>query len=151
MHPKRIGVLTGGGDAPGLNPAIKAVVCKAAELGVEVVGIYDGWKGLLDDFADEVWHLDPQLVRSWDSAGGTQLGSARTNPFNAKLAGARIDASDQVRRNLERLGLDAVIPIGGEDTLGVGAKLARAGVRVVGIPKTIDKDLGATDYTLGFD
>lgn len=151
MHPKRIGVLTGGGDAPGLNPAIKAVVCKAAELGIEVVGIYDGWKGLLDAFADEVWRLDPQIVRSWDSAGGTHLGSSRTNPFNYKVDGARIDASAQVRKNLERLGLDALIPIGGEDTLGVGAKLARAGVRLVGIPKTIDKDLGGTDYTLGFD
>src|SRR5260370_34663600 len=132
MHPKRIGVLTGGGDAPGLNPAIKAVVWKAAELGIEVVGIYDGWKGLLDAFADETWRLDPQTVRSWDSAGGTHLGSSRTNPFNYKSNGARIDASGQVRKNIERLGLEALNPIGGEDTLRAGAKLHPRRVALVG-------------------
>jgi ATP-dependent phosphofructokinase / diphosphate-dependent phosphofructokinase len=152
MALKRIGVLTGGGDAPGLNPAIRAVVWKAAELGVEVVGIYDGWKGLLDGHADETWPLDVELVRYWDLEGGTRLGSSRTNPFNNKSAsGERVDASDQVMKNLARLGLDALVPIGGEDTLGVAARLAQKGARVVGIPKTIDKDLGGTDYTLGFD
>ena len=151
MALKRIGVLTGGGDAPGLNPAIRAVVWKAAELGIEVVGIYDGWKGLLDKYADETWPLDVELVRYWDLDGGTRLGSSRTNPFNYKQGDQKIDASDQVIRNMEKLKLDALIPIGGEDTLGVAAKLAKKGVHVVGAPKTIDKDLGGTDYTLGFD
>jgi 6-phosphofructokinase 1 len=151
MALKRIGVLTGGGDAPGLNPAIRAVVWKAAEAGIEVVGLYDGWKGLLDGYADEVWPLDVELTRHWDKEGGTQLGSSRTNPFKHKVDGKEIDVSQQVIRNLRKLGLDALVPIGGEDTLGVAARLAGLGVPVVGIPKTIDKDLGGTDYTLGFD
>src|SRR5262245_59801914 len=150
MALKRIGVLTGGGDAPGLNPAIRAVVWKAADLGCEVVGIFDGWKGLLDG-AHETWPLDVETTRYWDLDGGTHLGSSRTNPFNAKVGGERVDASAQVIANIARLGLDALIPIGGEDTLGVGARLAQGGVSVVGIPITIDKDLGGTDYTLGFD
>jgi 6-phosphofructokinase 1 len=148
---KRIGVLTGGGDAPGLNPAIRAVVWKAAELGCEVVGIYDGWKGLTDGNCDETRALDVEVTRYWDLDGGTHLGSSRTNPFNLKVDGKKVDASDQVVRNVAKLGLDALIPIGGEDTLGVAAKLAQKGVHVVGAPKTIDKDLGGTDYTLGFD
>jgi phosphofructokinase-like protein len=151
MAIKRIGVLTGGGDAPGLNPAIRAVVLKAAEIGAEVVGIYDGWKGLLDGHADETWALDPELVRYWDLDGGTHLGSSRTNPFNHKKDGQKVDVSDQVIANIKKLGIDALCPIGGEDTLGVAAGLAKKGVHVVGIPKTIDKDLGGTDYTLGFD
>lgn len=146
---KRIGVLTGGGDAPGLNPAIRAVVWKAAEIGAEVVGIYDGWKGLLDGNADQVWPLDVELVRHWDKDGGTNLGSSRTNPF--KTGEDKKDLSDQVIKNIEKLKLDALIPMGGEDTLGVAARLAPKGVHVVGCPKTIDKDLGGTDYTLGFD
>jgi 6-phosphofructokinase 1 len=150
MGIKRIGVLTGGGDAPGLNPAIRALVWKAAELGIEAVGIYDGWRGMMDG-AEEPLPLDVEKVRYWDLDGGTHLGSSRTNPFNHKVDGQRIDASEQVVRNLERLKLDALVPIGGEDTLGVAAKLAKKGVPVVGIPKTIDKDLGGTDYTLGFD
>lgn len=151
MTLKRIGVLTGGGDAPGLNPAIRAVVWKAAELGIEVVGIYDGWKGLLDGYAEESWRLNSETVRYWDMDGGTHLGSSRTNPFNYSSNGKKVDVSGQVLANIQRLGLDALIPIGGEDTLGVAAKLARLGGRVVGIPKTIDKDLVGTDYTLGFD
>ncbi len=151
MALKRIGVLTGGGDAPGLNPAIRAVVWKAAELGIEVTGIYDGWKGLLDGYCDETWPLDVELVRYWDLDGGTRLGSSRTNPFNHKKDGEKFDASDQVIANLKKLGIDALVPIGGEDTLGVAAKLFAKGVQVVGIPKTIDNDLGGTDYTLGFD
>jgi len=151
MALKRIGVLTGGCDAAGLNPAIRAVVWKAAEAGIEVTGIYDGWKGLLDGYADETWPLDVELVRYWDLDGGTHLGSSRTNPFNYKKGDQKLDASDQVLRNMQRLGLDALVPIGGEDTLGVAARLAQKGARVVGIPKTIDKDLGGTDYTLGFD
>jgi 6-phosphofructokinase 1 len=149
MGLSRIGVLTGGGDAPGLNPAIRALVWKAAESGIEAVGIWDGWKGLLDGFADEARPLDIETVRYWDLDGGTHLGSSRTNPF--KVGKEKADLSDQVLRNLQRLKLDALVPIGGEDTLGVAARLAQKGARVVGIPKTIDKDLGGTDYTLGFD
>jgi 6-phosphofructokinase 1 len=150
MAVRRIGVLTGGGDAPGLNPAIRALVWKAAEEGIETLGIYDGWRGMMDG-AEEPVALDVEKVRYWDLDGGTHLGSSRTNPFNHKVEGQRVDASDQVMRNFERLKLDALVPIGGEDTLGVAAKLAKKGVPVVGIPKTIDKDLGGTDYTLGFD
>src|SRR5581483_8385721 len=135
MALKRIGVLTGGGDAPGLNPAIRAAVWKAAELGIEVVGIYDGWKGLLDGNIDEVKPLDVEMTRYWDLDGGTHLGSSRTNPFNHKKDGQKHDASDQVIKNLEKLKLDALVPIGGEDTLGVAARLAKKGVHVVGIPK----------------
>ncbi len=149
---KRIGVLTGGGDAPGLNPAIRAVVYKAADLGVEVVGICDGWKGLLDEEDSESWPLDRQTVRTWDRDGGTALGSSRTNPFRGTdAAGKGADRSKEVLKNIERLELDGLVAIGGEDTLGVACRLAAMGAPVVGIPKTIDKDLSATDYTLGFD
>jgi phosphofructokinase-like protein len=151
MALRRIGVLTGGGDAPGLNPAIRSLVWRAAEDGIETVGIYDGWKGLLDGYADETMALDVERVRYWDLDGGTHLGSSRTNPFNHKVDDKRIDVSDQVIANMQKLKLDALVPIGGEDTLGVAAKLAKKGAPVVGIPKTIDKDLGGTDYTLGFD
>src|SRR5688572_19271951 len=151
MALKRIGVLTGGGDAPGLNPAIRAVVWKAADLGIEVLGIHDGWRGLLDGHSDEMWRLDIELTRFWDCDGGTHLGSSRTNPFKAEHEGQKVDRSREVMASLERHQIDALIPIGGEDTLGVATKLGKLGVPVVGIPKTIDKDLGATDYTLGFD
>jgi len=159
MAIQRIGVLTGGGDAPGLNPAIRAVVRKAAALGIEVHGLYDGWDGLLGH--PEVWKLDETIVRTWDRDGGTHLGSSRTNPFKHKVGKttgesgggkeARVDRSEEVLGNLKRLGLDALVPIGGEDTLGVAARLAKLGAPVVGIPKTIDRDLGGTDYTLGFN
>jgi 6-phosphofructokinase 1 len=151
---ERIGVLTGGGDAPGLNPAIRAVVMRAAEAGTSVVGIYDGWQGLLDEHVAEVCPLDPLVVRTWYRDGGTHLGSSRTNPFKTKggQGNESVDRSGEVLRNIrDRLRLDALIPIGGEDTLGVAARLAALGGPVVGIPKTIDKDLGGTDYTLGFD
>ena len=154
MALSRIGVLTGGGDAPGLNPAIRAVVWKAADVGIDVVGVYDGWRGLLDGASDEVWPLDVEQTRFWDCDGGTHLGSSRTNPFktgsNAGEPG-KGDRSAEVLRNIERHKIDALVAIGGEDTLGVATKLSAIGVPVVGIPKTIDKDLGATDYTLGFD
>lgn len=151
MAKRRIGVLTGGGDAPGLNPAMRAVVLKAAEQGMETVGIYDGWDGLLGD-APEVWPLDETVVRNWDRDGGTHLGSSRTNPFKpSKGRPGQADRGAEVLANIDRLGLHALCPIGGEDTLGVAAKLADLGAPVVGIPKTIDRDLGGTDYTLGFD
>jgi 6-phosphofructokinase 1 len=148
---KRIGVLTGGGDAPGLNPAIRAVVYRAEEIGAEVLGIFDGWKGLLGDARENIWPLDRHICRTWDRDGGTNLGSSRTNPFRVKREGGLHDLSEEVRRNVDALGLDGLVAIGGEDTLGVAAKLASQGVKVVGAPKTIDKDLSGTDYTLGFD
>ena len=148
---KRIGVLTGGGDAPGLNPAIKGLVYRASERGIETVGLSDGWLSLLSPPLD-VLPLERATVRRWDRDGGTNLGSSRTNPFQtANEWGERIDKSSEVIANIEKLGLDAIVTCGGEDTLGVAARLAEKGVPIVGIPKTIDKDLAGTDYTLGFD
>ena len=148
---KRVGVLTGGGDAPGLNPAIKGLVYRGSELGLEVTGLFDGWRGLLNPLPD-VLPLNRETVRRWDRDGGTNLGSSRTNPFRQLTKdGNSQDRSGEVSANLKMLGLDAVVVCGGEDTLGVAARLAQSGVQVVGIPKTIDKDLAGTDYTLGFD
>src|SRR2546423_12236776 len=148
---KRVGVLTGGGDAPGLNPAIKGLVYRGSELGLQVIGLFDGWRSLINPLPD-VLPLDRETVRRWDRDGGTNLGSSRTNPFKSTTeTGERIDRSMEVVENIARLGLDAVVVCGGEDTLGVAARLHEQGVRVVGIPKTIDKDLAGTDYTLGFD
>ena len=147
----RIGVLTGGGDAPGLNPAIKGLVYRGSELGLQVIGLLDGWRSLINP-APEVLPLDREMVRRWDRDGGTNLGSSRTNPFKQVSAAGEVhDRSQEVVENIERLKLEALVVCGGEDTMGVGAKLARRGIRVVGVPKTIDKDLAATDYTLGFD
>ncbi len=148
---KRVGVLTGGGDAPGLNPAIKGLVYRGSELGLEIVGLFDGWRGLLSPLPD-VLPLDRNAVRRWDRDGGTNLGSSRTNPFKQSADdGEPHDRSAEVIENIKKLELDAVVVCGGEDTLGVAAKLAQLGVNIVGIPKTIDKDLEGTDYTLGFD
>src|SRR5688572_22958170 len=133
---RRIGVLTGGGDAPGLNPAIRAVTYRATDEKIEVVGIYDGWEGLLDGFSEHTWVLDQNTVRTWDRDGGTNLGSSRTNPFKHKVGDKRIDRSGEVLRNIEALGLDGLVAIGGEDTLGVAKRLADLGAPVVGIPKT---------------
>src|SRR5215213_7802209 len=147
----RVGVLTGGGDAPGLNPAIKGLVYRGSELGLQVSGLIDGWRSLLNHLP-EVIPLDRETVRRWDRDGGTNLGSSRTNPFK-QLGddGEARDRSQEVLDNIERLKLDALVVCGGEDTLGVGATLAQRGIRIVGVPKTIDKDLAGTDYTLGFD
>src|SRR6266496_3942599 len=148
---KRVGVLTGGGDAPGLNPAIKGLVYRGSELGLDVIGLFDGWRGLLNPLP-EVLPLNRAAVRRWDRDGGTNLGSSRTNPFKQLTAdGTSQDRSGEVIENVEKLGLDAVVVCGGEDTLGVAARLSELGVRVVGVPKTIDKDLAETDYTFGFD
>jgi ATP-dependent phosphofructokinase / diphosphate-dependent phosphofructokinase len=148
---KRIGVLTGGGDAPGLNPAIKGLVYRASDYDISVVGLYDGWRGLMNPPAEPL-ELDRSKVRRWDRDGGTNLGSSRTNPFRAATeTGERVDRSAEVLENIGRLRLDAVVVCGGEDTLGVAARLSEMGVSVVGVPKTIDKDLAGTDYTLGFD
>jgi ATP-dependent phosphofructokinase / diphosphate-dependent phosphofructokinase len=149
--PIRVGVLTGGGDAPGLNPAIKGLVYRGSELGFKVFGLLDGWRSLLNPLP-EVLELDRETVRRWDRDGGTNLGSSRTNPFKQVTKdGSPHDRSEEVLANIDTLKLDAVVVCGGEDTLGVAARLSERGVNVVGIPKTIDKDLAATDYTLGFD
>src|SRR6267143_3451662 len=147
----RVGVLTGGGDAPGLNPAIKGLVYRGSELGLHVSGLFEGWRSLLNPLPD-VLHLTRAKVRRWDRDGGTNLGSSRTNPFRQMTEeGEPCDRSGEVIENIKKLSLNAVVACGGEDTLGVAARLAEMGVPVVGIPKTIDKDLAGTDYTLGFD
>ncbi|MET7402788.1 6-phosphofructokinase [Dactylosporangium sp. NPDC005572] len=139
----RIGVLTGGGDCPGLNAVIRAVVRKGiSTYGHEFVGFRDGWRGPLEGITRE---LGIAQVRGILPRGGTILGSSRTNPF--KIEGG----VERIKSNLADLGIDALVAIGGEDTLGVAAKLTDLGVNVVGVPKTIDNDLGATDYTFGFD
>jgi 6-phosphofructokinase 1 len=136
-------VLTGGGDCPGLNAVIRAVVRKGAGVyGYEFVGFRDGWRGPLEGTTRPLGIPD---VRGILPRGGTILGSSRTNPFKEQDGPARIV------ENLHRLGIDALVAIGGEDTLGVATKLSAEGVNVVGVPKTIDNDLNATDYTFGFD
>ncbi|MGH3407910.1 MAG: 6-phosphofructokinase, partial [Streptosporangiaceae bacterium] len=145
----RVGVLTGGGDCPGLNAVIRAVVrTGAAEHGFEFIGFRDGWRGPLEG---DTMVLDVQAVRGILPRGGTILGSSRTNPLaEAASAGGR-SGLERIKENLSSLGVDALVAIGGEDTLGVASKLHAAGANVVGVPKTIDNDLGATDYTFGFD
>jgi phosphofructokinase-like protein len=144
----RVGVLTGGGDCPGLNAVIRAIVRRGIqEFGLEFVGFRDGWRGPLE--GDTV-PLDVQAVRGILPRGGTILGSSRTNPFKGDGSAGR-DGAERIKDNLAGLGVDALVVIGGEDTLGVAAKLQSEGINVVGVPKTIDNDLGATDYTFGFD
>lgn len=159
MKKNRIGILTGGGDCAGLNSAMKWVVKTAMDerlwdrgLQYEVLGIREGWKGLVrfdpssPDIKGYVTTLTEEMVRTWDRYGGTFLGTSRTNPYNPNN-----DQSRTVLNNIEKLGLDAIVAIGGDDTLGVAERLSREGVNVVGIPKTIDKDLPETEYTLGFE
>ena len=139
----RIGVLTGGGDCPGLNAVIRAIVRKG--VGVyehEFVGYRDGWRGPLEG---EDRELGIPEVRGILPRGGTILGSSRTNPLKED------GGVEKVRQNLEAARVEGLIAIGGEDTLGVATKLSQEGVKVIGVPKTIDNDLGATDYTFGFD
>jgi len=140
---RRVGVLTGGGDAPGLNAVIRAIVHRAGGLGMEVVGLRRGWAALVE--GDESVPLGPRDVEDIHVTGGTILGTSRTNPYAVEGGPAR------VVENIGRLGIDALIAIGGEDTLGVASRLVDEGVRIVGVPKTIDNDLNATDYTFGFD
>jgi len=140
---KKIGVLTGGGDCPGLNPVIRAVVRKSLSVGVQVVGIRNGWKGLIEN---NTISLDLASVSGILPKGGTILGTSRTNPYQ-KEAKQLAD----LKSNYKALQLDALIVIGGEDTLGVALKLHQEGLKVVGVPKTIDNDLSETDYTFGFD
>jgi len=145
----RVGVLTGGGDCPGLNAVIRAVVRRGVtEFGYEFIGFRDGWRGPLE--GDTV-PLDIPAVRGILPRGGTILGSSRTNPMGESAAAGGRTGVQRIRDNLEGLGVDALIAIGGEDTLGAASRLHEEGVKVVGVPKTIDNDLGATDYTFGFD
>ncbi|GGO81938.1 6-phosphofructokinase [Wenjunlia tyrosinilytica] len=139
----RIGVLTGGGDCPGLNAVIRAAVRKGTqEHGYEFVGFRDGWRGPLEG---DTMVLDIPAVRGILPRGGTILGSSRTNPLKVE------DGVRRIKDNMVKYDVDALIAIGGEDTLGVAAQLVEFGVNTVGVPKTIDNDLSATDYTFGFD
>lgn len=140
----RVGVLTGGGDCPGLNAVMRAVVRKGVqEYGYDFTGFRDGWRGPLEG---ETVRLDIPAVRGMLPRGGTILGSSRTNPFKEE------DGVRRIKENLAKYEVDALIAIGGEDTLGVAARLTgEHGIRCVGVPKTIDNDLSATDYTFGFN
>ncbi|NRQ51017.1 6-phosphofructokinase [Aeromicrobium stalagmiti] len=139
----RVGMLTGGGDCPGLNAVIRGAVRKGvAAYGHEFIGFRDGWRGPLEN---DTIALDVDAVRGILPRGGTILGSSRTNPF------AIDNGVERIKDNLAQHGVDALIAIGGEDTLGVATKLADLGVNVVGVPKTIDNDLSGTDFTFGFD
>ena len=165
----KIGILTGGGDVPGLNAAIKTVVNRAASEGHEVLGIRRGWGGLLNvdpDAPETVWQntlpLDPKAVRTVDRSGGTFLHTSRTNPASVSgadepefLAPGRTgddprDHTSHVVHVVEHLGLDALIPIGGDDTLSFALRMHREGVPVIAIPKTMDNDVHGTDYCIGF-
>jgi ATP-dependent phosphofructokinase / diphosphate-dependent phosphofructokinase len=138
----RIGLLTGGGDCPGLNAVIRAVVRKGLADGDSFVGFRHGWAGLL---ADDAFELTAESTAGILPRGGTILGTSRTNPYSDDRDGTAL-----VRATLRQCEVDALIPIGGEDTLGVALKLHRDGVPIVGVPKTIDNDLGGTDVTFGF-
>jgi ATP-dependent phosphofructokinase / diphosphate-dependent phosphofructokinase len=138
----KIGILTGGGDCPGLNAVIRAIARKAFLNNDEVFGFYDGWRGVLEGKGDWLTHKNISGILH---RGGTILGTSRTNPYKIE------DGETKIKSTLEKLGIDALVAIGGEDTLGVAAKLAKAGLPVVGVPKTIDNDLSGTDVTFGFD
>jgi len=171
----KIGILTGGGDVPGLNPCIKAAVMHAVDEGHEIVGIRRGWAGLLEfnrddpgSFKANLINLDKQVVRTIDRTGGTFLHSSRTNPGKVKPKDVPTflrdpehteaeqqdprtrDFTPHVLKNLEHLGIDVLIPIGGDDTLSYGQRLHSEGFPVVAIPKTMDNDVHGTDYCIGF-
>jgi len=165
----RIGILTGGGDVPGLNPCIKAVVTRATDEGHEVVGLRRGWAALLDTDPDDPESvaknsvaLDPAYVRTIDRTGGTFLHTARTNPGRVRRSevpplladrakgDGPFDFTDHALKVLEHLGIDVLIPIGGDDTLSYGLRLHQEGVPVIAIPKTMDNDVHGTDYCIGF-
>src|SRR5258708_29035730 len=171
--PKRIGVLTGGGDVPGLNSVIKSVTYRATELGMEVIGIRRGWEGLthvepgdaLDP--DYLRPLDRRNTRTIDRTGGTVLHTSRTNPARMKRESlppwlavdqaeqfrtddGRYDLTSVVLGHLDQLGIDALVPIGGDDTLSFARVLVDKGVPLVAIPKTMDNDVPGTEYCIGF-
>jgi ATP-dependent phosphofructokinase / diphosphate-dependent phosphofructokinase len=163
-----IGILTGGGDVPGLNPAIRAVTVRAVREGFQVIGIRRGWAGLIDlvrdksaDNANNILPLTEEIVNRAGRTGGTFLHTSRTNPSKVKKASVpahlqssysaeRNDLTPEVLKNLEWLGIDYLIPIGGDDTLSYGVRLYKEGVKVVAIPKTMDNDVPGTDYCIGF-
>lgn len=163
-----IGILTGGGDVPGLNPAIRAVTIRALREGYKVIGIRRGWGGLTDvirddkaDNSNNFQVLTEEIVNRAGRTGGTFLHTSRTNPGKTKLEDVpahlrdqfkepRNDLTSEVLKNLDYLGIDYLIPIGGDDTLSYGVRLYREGVRVVAIPKTMDNDVPGTDYCIGF-
>jgi 6-phosphofructokinase len=174
---KRIGILTGGGDVPGLNSVIKGVTYRASEAGMETVGIRRGWEGLthlnLDDAESKARYVLPltrEVTRTIDRTGGTFLHSSRTNPSKMKkipdfLKGLEFptkevtkdgvtsntyDLSSQVLKNLEALGIDYLVPIGGDDTLSYAARLDQIGMKVIAVPKTMDNDVRNTEYCIGF-
>ncbi|OIO38183.1 MAG: 6-phosphofructokinase [Candidatus Omnitrophica bacterium CG1_02_46_14] len=138
----KLGILTGGGDCPGLNPVIRAAAKTAFNYGYEVVGIHNGWKGLVENDAKL---LDLDAISGILHRGGTILGTSRTNPFKDSKT------LEKLKINFKTMGLNALVAIGGEDTLGVAAKLCKEGYNIVGVPKTIDNDLSGTDVTFGFD
>lgn len=165
----RIGVLTGGGDVPGLNASIKAVVRRAADEGHTTVGIRRGWAGLLDCVPDDPASvakcfvpLDPATVRTIDRTGGTVLHTSRANPAKVKASevpphlkdhatgDGPFDLTDHTLRVLDERGIDALVPIGGDDTLSFALRLSNEGVPLVAIPKTMDNDVHGTDYCIGF-
>jgi 6-phosphofructokinase len=167
--PLSIGILTGGGDVPGLNPCIKALVYRGIEEGLRIFGIRRGWAGLLEfnpedpeNRENKIVDLDRGKVRTIDRSGGTYLHTSRTNPGKVKYEnapeflkgqakeGELNDFTEHVLRNLEHLGIDVLIPIGGDDTLSYGERLHEEGFPVVAIPKTMDNDVHGTDYCIGF-
>ena len=163
-----IGILTGGGDVPGLNPAIRAVTIRALREGCEVIGIRRGWAGLVDlvgekgyDNSENFQTLSEDLVNRTGRTGGTFLHTSRTNPSRVKNDSVPVhlqstydaeknDLTAEVLTNLDWLGIDYLIPIGGDDTLSYGVRLYQEGVKVVAIPKTMDNDVPGTDYCIGF-
>jgi 6-phosphofructokinase 1 len=163
-----IGILTGGGDVPGLNPAIRAVTFRALREGYEVIGIRRGWAGLVDMVRDEqhdnsnnFQRLTEDVVNRAGRTGGTFLHSSRTNParvgkssvpdhLKSEFNAEKNDLTSEVLKNLAWLGIEYMIPIGGDDTLSYGVRLYQEGVRVVAIPKTMDNDVPGTDYCIGF-
>jgi ATP-dependent phosphofructokinase / diphosphate-dependent phosphofructokinase len=162
-----IGILTGGGDVPGLNPAIRGVTLRAIREGYQVIGIRHGWAGLVDmvrekdfDNSDNFFLLDEELVDRAGRTGGTFLHSSRTNPgrvakssvpahLKDKFTAEKNDLTSEVLKNLAWLGIDTLIPIGGDDTLSYGVRLHKEGFKVIGIPKTMDNDVPGTDYCIG--
>ncbi len=139
----KIGILTSGGDCPGLNAVIRGIVLKGTQVyNKEFVGFRDGWRGVVEG---DAMPLERKDIQGISKQGGTILGTSRTNPFEGT------DGADTVRENMERLGVDSLIAIGGEGTLAAAKRLTDAGIKIVGVPKTVDNDLSATDYTFGFD
>jgi 6-phosphofructokinase len=168
MSKKRIAILTGGGDVPGLNPAIRAVTVRALREGYDVVGLRRGWAGVVDivrekdyDNSNNFQHLSEEIVNRAGRTGGTFLHTSRTRPSTVKADavpehlkgqhhGTTNDLTPEVLKNLDWLGVDYLIPIGGDDTLSYAVRLHKEGVKVIAIPKTMDNDVPGTDYCIGF-